>query len=94
MLPFPSVSKLANSRRRTFGFGGGGSGTGGLSFGNAQTVRRALGAVVALTLVYALYANAWRATAKLPPNYRVWAERERALPQNSLSLPYPQGRNG
>lgn len=29
-----------------------------------------------------------------PPNYYEWYEREKALPQNNMSLPPPQGRKG
>ena len=56
--------------------------------------RRYFFAVVGLVMLYLCYANTWRLTADIPPDYRAWHEFELALPQNNVDLPYPQGKTG
>lgn len=56
--------------------------------------RKYIFAAIALALLYLFYANSWRLTADIPPDYRAWHEFELALPQNNLDLPYPQGKTG
>ena len=56
--------------------------------------RRYLFGAIALALLYLCYANTWRLTADIPPDYRAWHEFELALPQNNPDLPYPQGKTG